>query len=119
MKNPSSLTVTQTITPTPLTAAPCGGSLQCTSMTENRNHGPQNARIEMATSLVIRTVTETMTGIMIGPEKVIIDMVQISLADTLHNVKTPMVSAAAMASVNDCMGMRVCLTAVKQSRDAE
>ena len=113
MKNPSSLTVTRTITPTPLTAAPCGGSLLCTSRKENRNHGPQNARIEMATSLVIRTVTETVTGIVIGPERVITNMVQIGLADALHDVKTPTVSAAAMASANDRAGMRVHSTAVK------
>ena len=113
MKNLSSPTVTWTIPPTPLTAAPCGGSLLCASLTENRNHGPQNARIEMATSLVIRTMTETVTGIMIGPERVITNMVQIGLEDALHDVKTPMVSAAAMASMNDHAGMRVHLTAVK------
>ena len=67
----------------------------------------------MATSLVIRTVTKTVTGIVIGLERVITNMVQISLADTLHDVKTPMVSAAAMASTNDCVGMRVHSTAVK------
>ena len=44
----------------------------------------------------------TMTGIMIGPERAITDMVQINLMDTLHNVKTPMASVAAMASMSDC-----------------
>ena len=67
----------------------------------------------MATSLVIRTTTETMTGIMISPERVITNMVQIDLADALHEVKTPTASAAAMASVNDHVGMRVPLTAIK------
>ena len=67
----------------------------------------------MATSPVTRTVTETVTGIMIGPERVITDMVRIDLADALHDVKTPMVSAAAMASTNDHMGMRVHSTSVK------
>ena len=54
-----------------------------------------------------------MTGIVIGPERVITDMVWIDLTDALHDVKTPMASAAAMASANDHAGMRVCLTAVK------
>ena len=38
-----------------------GKPTACTSRKENRNHRPQNARIGMATSLVIRTVTETVT----------------------------------------------------------
>ena len=113
MKNPSSPTVTQTTTPTLPTAEPCGGSLLYASQKENRNHGPQNARTERPTSLVIRTVTETMTGIMIGPERAITDMVRIDLADALHNIKTPMVSMAAMASANNRTGMRVRSTAVK------
>ena len=118
MRNPSSPTVTQTVTPTPLTAAPCGGGLLCASQKENRNHGPQNARTEMATSLVTRTVTEITTGIVIGPKRVITDMVQIGLVDALHNAKTTMVSTAVMASTRDHAGMRVHSTAAKQSRDA-
>ena len=73
----------------------------------------------MATSLVTRTVTEIATGNMIGPNRVITDMVQISLADALHDAKTTMVSAAVMASVRDRTGMRVHSTATKQSRDTE
>ena len=58
-------------------------------------------------------MTEITTGIMIGPKRAITDMVQISLVDALHDVKTLTASAAAMASVRDCAGMRVHLTAVK------
>ena len=87
MRNPSSLTVTQIVTPTPSTAAPCWGGLPYTSQKENRNHGPQNARTEMAISLVTRTMIEIMTGIMIGPKRAITDMVQSSLMDALHDGK--------------------------------
>ena len=40
-------------------------------------------------------------------------------ADALHDAKTMMVSAAVMASMRDRVGMRVHLTAAKQSRDVE
>ena len=89
MRNPSSLTVTQTITPTPLTAAPCGGGKSggAKQWKGNRNHGLRSTRTEMATSLVTRTATEIMTGNMIGPKRAINDMVQNGLADALHNGK--------------------------------
>ena len=119
MRNLSSLTVSQTVTPTPLTAAPCGGGLLCTAWKGNINHRPLSTRTEMATSLVPGIVTEVMTGNMIGPKRAITDMVQIGFADALHDAKTMMVSAAAMASTRDHVGIRVHLTAAKQSRDAE
>ena len=44
MRNPSSLTVTLTVTPTLLTAVPCGGGKSGATRKGNRNHGPQSAR---------------------------------------------------------------------------
>ena len=64
-------------------------------------------------------MTEIVTGNMIDPKRAITDMVQISLTDALHDTKTMMASAAVMASTRDRKGMRVHLTAAKQSRDAE
>ena len=130
-RNPSSPTVTQTITPTPWTAAPCGGGIPCTARkgnrshglpsarTGNRNHTPLNARTGMAISLVTRTATEIVTGNVIDPKRAITDMVQIGLVDALHDTKTTTVSAAVMASMRDHTDMKVHLTAAKQSRDAE
>ena len=73
----------------------------------------------MATSLLTRIATKIMTGTMTGPKRAITNMVQNGLADALHDAKTMMARAAAMANVRDCMGMRVHSTATKQSRDAE
>ena len=119
MRNPSSPTVTQTITPTLWTAAPCGAGIPCAARKGNRNHGPLSARTEMAISLVTRTVTEIMTGNMRDPKRAITDMVQIGLADALPDARTMMASAALMANVRDHVGMRVHPTTEKQSRDTE
>ena len=119
MRNPSSLTATQTIIPTPLTAAPCGGGKSGIAQKGNQNHKPQNARTRTVTSLVTRTVTGIATGNVIDPKRAITDMVQIGLADAPHDTKTTTVSAAVIASMRDHADMRVHSTTAKQSRDME
>ena len=119
MRNPSSLTATRTIIPTPLTAALCGGGKSGVAWKGNRNHKPQNTRTRTVTSLVTRTATGIMTGNVIDPKRVITDVVWISLADAPHNAKTTTSSAAVIASARDCADMRVPSTTTKQSRDVE
>ena len=61
-RTPSSPTVTQTVTPTPWTAAPCRAGIPCVAQKGNRNHGQLSARTEMAISLVTRIATELWQG---------------------------------------------------------
>ena len=75
----------------------------------------------MATSLTTRTVTEIVKGNVRNSKRVITDIVQISLADTLHGTKTMTVhmSVVLMANARDCMHVIAHLTATKQSRDVK
>ena len=116
MRNPSSLTVTRTVTPTLWTVAPCGAGIPCTARKGTRNHGPMSARTEMATSLVTRTAINIVTGSVRNLKRAITDMVQIGLTG---DGKTTTVSPALMANARDHVGMIVHPTATKQSKDVE
>ena len=119
MRNLSFLIVTQTITSTQWTAVSCGASTPCTARIKNINHGPLSTETKMDTGLATRTATKIVTGNARNPKRVITDMVQIGLMDTLHGAKTTMVptNAVLMANARDHTGMIVHPTAVKQSRD--
>ena len=119
MRNPSSPTVTWIATPSPLTVAPHGEGLLYESQRENQNHGPQNARTEIATSPVIGTVTKIVKGIRIGPKRATTNVFQNGLTGILHDTETTKVITPAMASARDHVGRRVHPTAAKPSRDAE
>ena len=60
-----------------------------------------------------------MTGNARNPKRVIADIVQISLTDALHGIKTTMVptNVVLKANIRDRTGMIVHPTAAKQSRD--
>ena len=118
-RNPSSPTVTRIITPSLLTVAPCGGGLLYESWRENRNHGPQNARTKIATSLVKGTATKIAKGIGIGPKRATTDMFQNGLMGILRDAETMKAIAPVMANTRDRMGRRVHPTAAKPSRDAK
>ena len=119
MRNPSSLTVTQIITPSLLTVAPHGGGPLYESQRENRNHRPQNARTKIATSLVKGTVTKIAKGIRIGPKRATTDVFQNGLVGILCDAETMKAIAPVMANTRDHTGRRVHPTAAKPSRDAE
>ena len=89
------------------------------SWRENRNHGPQNARTEIATSLVIGTTTKIAKGIGIGPKRETTDVFQNGLTGILHDAESTKVITPVMANVRDHTGRRVHLTAAKPSRDTE
>ena len=117
MRNLSSLTVTQTVTPTPWTAAPCGTGIPLAPQKGSRNHGSLSVRTEMATSPVTRTATNILTGDMRNPKRVITNMVQNGLVGTLHDAKTMTVSMAAIPNMRDRGHDSPSATATEQSRD--
>ena len=117
MRNLSSPTVIQSVTPTPWTAAPCGSGITCTAQKGNRNHKSPSVQTKMATSPVIRTTTNIETGNVRNPKKSDNRIIQISLTDVLPNAKTTTANAVVIANMTDCMGVIVHLTATKQSRD--
>ena len=95
------------------------GGLLYASQKENRNHGPLNTRTEIATSPVTKSVTEIVTGIVIGPKRAITNTVQIGPMDALHDAEIMVASASVTVSMRDRAGRRVHLTTTKQSRDVE
>ena len=113
MRSPSSLTATQTVTPSTLTVAH-RGSLVYESLRENRNHTPWNERTRIATGLVTRTVTK----IVIGPKRVTAIVIQNGPAGVPHYTETTVI-APATVNTRGRAGRTVHPIATKASRDAK
>ena len=113
MRNPFFPTVIRTAIPALPTPASCGGGTL--GIVQNRNHGPQSARIKTATGLVTGIAIRIAMGKVTSLGRGTSDMVQTDPAVILHDAATMTMSTAAPTSTDVRAGMTAALTTTKQS----